>query len=213
MVQVLSSRENKKLYELLVSKSGLIMPVSFDVLKAFTQEEISVFCHKHAVYRLPVLELLDFLKTEIGDRIAMEIGAGNGCIGRNLGIKMVDNHMQTFPEIRDHYKLMRQPTITYGNDVQRMDAIQAVKKYRPEVVIGCWITNKQKGGLTIADMYGIDEEMLFSNGVKKYIMVGNLLTHFDKVLLSTTTHTVYQFPWLVSRSMSRDKNIIFVFEK
>lgn len=209
-----AKQENTVLSELLLTDKGNITPVPFDILNNFTQEELSLFCLMHGVYQLPLVELIQFLRVEIGGRSALEIGAGNGCIGRSLGIKTSDNHMQLIPEIRNYYEnIVRQPIVKYGKDVENLDAISAVKKYKPEVVVACWVTHLYKPGMEVGNPLGIEEELLFANGVKKYIHVGNTDVHSQKPILSKMKYRTYQFPWLVSRSMNRDNNIIYIFEK
>ncbi len=200
--------------ESLMIHDGKIIPVPFESLKGFSQEMLSIFCHKHALYQLPTTELIDFLKNEIGDSSVIEIGSGNGCMGRSLGIKMADNYMQTWDDVKFTYGLTGQPTITYGSDVEELDAISAVKKYNPKTVVACWVTHKYEEGMTAGNMYGIQEELLFENGVEKYIHVGNHTNstgHPLKPILSKYPVKMLHFPWLVSRSMSRDKNTIYIF--
>lgn len=213
---IISARLNYKLVELLVTTNGAITPVPFHLLSEFTQEEITTFCHRYALYQVPTVELILFLIQQIGNSRAIEIGAGNGCIGRHLGIKMYDSYLQERPEIKQYYEeVMLQPTISYGKDVINMDGMEAVKKYQPETVVGCWITTKNPHGYSIADVSGIEEPLLFQHGVKKYIHVGNALTHAAKPLIfgPTIKCTEMHFDWLLSRSMSRVHNVIYIFEK
>ena len=72
----------------LMLRDGKIIAVPFNSLNKFPQEQISLFCHKHALYQIPTTELIDFIKNEIGCAQVIEIGSGNGCMGRSLGIKM-----------------------------------------------------------------------------------------------------------------------------
>ena len=208
---VLNNNIDIKPLEDLILRDGKIIPVPFDVLNQFPQETLSLFCHKHAIYQLPTTELIDFIKNEIGDLSVIEIGSGNGCIGRSLGIKMTDNKMQLRPEVKMIYDLQRQPIINYGGDVEELDAIRAVEKYYPKAVVACWVTHKWREGMSVGNMYGIEEEQLFENRVEKYIHVGNELTHSQKPILTKYQVQRYQFPWLVSRSMSREQNVIYVF--
>lgn len=213
---ILSSNIDLTPLESLMIKDGKFIPVPFEALKGFAQETISVFCHKHALYQMPTTELIDFIKNEIGDSSVIEIGSGNGCIGRSLGIKMTDNKMQQWDIIRAQYELSRQPVITYGNDVEEIDALEAVKKYKPEVVVACWVTHKWKEGLSAGNMFGVEEELMFNNGVKKYIHIGcdsPTTGHQIKPILNKIPVKKLKFPWLVSRSMSRDLNTIYIFEK
>jgi len=122
--------------------------------------------------------------------------------------------MRSNAEVVAYYTLMGQPVTEYPDDIEEIDAIAAVDKYKPEVVIGSWITHKytveraKLGG----NMYGVDEEYVLQS-VKKYIMIGNDHVHRLKPLLELYPHEEYYFPWLYSRSMSGKPNVIFVWEK
>lgn len=208
---ILNNVDIKPLEDLMI-KDGKIIAVPFEELNKFSQEELSVFCHKHAIYQVPTTELIQFLKSEIGDLSVLEIGSGNGCIGRSLEIKMTDNKLQLRPEVKIMYDIQGQPIIKYGEDVEELDAIKAVEKYCPQSIVACWVTHKFKEGMAIGNMYGIEEELLFELGVEKYIHVGNENTHGQKPILITHPVKKYKFPWLLSRSMKREDNIIYIFE-
>ncbi len=110
------------------------------------------------------------------------------------------------------YAQARQPTVQYGADVEALPALTAVAKYQPSTVLGCWVTEKYLPGKSVGDMHGIDEgQMLRFPGVKKYILVGNWLTHGDKQILATVPHRTHHFDWLFSRSVSKDQNCIVIF--
>lgn len=212
---------NQDLTELekLVIKNDLIIPVSYKELKQFTQEQISMFCHVHAIYQFPTTELIEFLKQEIPDlESSIEIGAGNGHIGRNVGIKMFDSKLQDEPLMKVHYGSLKIPTIKYGKDIIKMDGIAAVMAYKPKTVLGCWITGKIPGGVSISDIEGIDEVRMFKHGVTKYVHVGNLNTHRLKPTIleflgAKLNFKQIQAPWLITRSMSYKQNIIQIFTK
>ncbi len=212
-LNLLNNVDVSPLEDLLI-RDGKIIPVPFSKLKDFSQESISVFCHKHALYQVPTTELIDFLKSEIGNLPSIEIGAGNGCIGRSLGIMMTDNKMQDLPHIKLLYSMQGQPTVKYGNDVEEIPAIDAVIRYKPKIVVACWVTHFFQEGMTAGNMYGIKEEELFDNGVEKYIHVGNespTTGHTNKPILFKYPVKKYKFPWLLSRSMKKELNTIFIF--
>ena len=194
-------------------KDGKIMPISYQVLKTFSKEQLATFAHKYAIYQYPTVELLAFITSEIGDhRQAMEIGAGNGCFGRSLGIRMVDNYQQEMPQVKEMYDLAMQPTIKYGKDVEKIGGNEAVLKYKPKTVLACWVTDKWDNATKSGNYWGVKEEDLFNNGVKKYIHVGNDKTHLVKPILKKIKHKKYYFPWLITRSLSTEANSIYVFE-
>ena len=194
-------------------KEGKVQNLPYEQLNRFSQNDISVFCHKHAIYQLPTAELINFIQKHIGGESAIEIGSGNGCMGRSLGIPMTDNKMQSLPEIKAYYELMGQPVIRYGEDVEEIDAISAVKKYRPKVVVASWVTDKYREGMQVGNAMGIEEELLFENGVEKYIHIGNENVHEQKPILSMFPVRKFKHKTIISRSMSREKNIVYIFTK
>ena len=202
--------------ESLLIRNGKIVPQSAATLLPFGQNALSLFCLTHGLYQLPTTELITFLQKEIGGKAAIEIGAGNGCIGRALRIPMTDNKMQTWPQIAEYYKSLQQPTVNYGSDVQEMAAIPSVQHYKPKVVIACWVTHLLKPGMTIGNAHGIDEEMMFGYGVEKYIHVGNKSVHEMKPILKRAKDfdiDVLHPDWLLSRSVRKDENCIFIIKK
>lgn len=194
-------------------KNGKLIPISYyELNNDYTQEQISLFCHKHAIYQILTLELLDFLKNEIGDD-CIEIGSGNGAIGNALNIPMYDNFMQERADIKLTYAMMGQPTIVYGDNIINLAANEAVKKVKPKTVLGCWVTQLYKEGISEnGNMYGIDEIEIFEQ-IDKYILVGNEKTHGNKDLFKKYKPKEYQPHWLISRSMSRSLNKIYILDK
>lgn len=191
-----------------------LVPVPASDLARFPQTLLSQFCLEQAFYQLPTTELIDWLSSTIGDRRAIEIGAGNGAVGRALGLVLTDSYLQdgTNRVVAEHYARFKQPLITYGADVIKLPAVMAVAAYCPQVILGCWITHL----MTPQDPYsgnpwGVDEEK-FKGRAEQYVMVGNTKTHADKPILKKFPYEVYEFDWLYSRSVSKETNRIWVFD-
>lgn len=186
-----------------------VMPAAF--YEQFTQEEISAFAVRNGFYLLPTLELVNWLQEMLGGADVLEIGAGNGVLAAALGARATDNYMQTWPDIVSHYAMLRQATVQYGPNVENIDAHDAIEKYRPEVVLACWVTHRyqaeehHRGG----NMFGVDEGRVLS-GCRTYLHVGNARTHAQKPLL-TQAHRNYRPAGLVSRSMSPGDNVVWVW--
>jgi hypothetical protein len=70
-----------------------------------------VWCAARARYGLPTVELVERLREMIGGRRALEVGAGQGDLGRLLGIPMTDSAQQTTAEMRAYYQ-MRSPALS-----------------------------------------------------------------------------------------------------
>lgn len=211
IMSFLKNQDISPLEEILIS-DGKIVPVDYQQIEDFPQELISLFCVKYGIYQVPTTELIAFLASEISGLDTIEIGAGNGCIGRALNIHMTDNMQQNWPEVKNFYEALRQAICNYGDDVEEMDANDAVLKYKPECVVGCWITEKWSPGDKKGNMYGPNECKMFVDGIKKYIMVGNTNTHAGKKLERIYKPKKLKFPWLISRSMNKNDNLIYIFE-
>lgn len=175
--------------------------------------KLRLWCHEYARYGLPTVELVQWLKSFIGDRKAIEIGAGSGDLCFHLGIKGVDNKQQTWPEVQMAYVAMGQPTIKYGAWVETSDAVDAVRKHKPDIVIGSWITHwfdprdPDAGG----NMFGIKEQDILSLA-DTYIMIGNLSIHGKKPILKIP-HREWQFDFVKSRAMRPTLDRIFIWSK
>lgn len=184
-------------------------------LKQYDHKHLQVWCHNKARYNLPTQELVEFVRSVIGGRSAIEIGAGMGDFGRALGIPMTDSHQQTTPEMQLYYAALGQPTIQPPPEVEKLDAIEAITKYKPQVVVAAWVTQLYQDGDTPArigsSVYGVDEAWLLDH-CETYIFVGNERVHKDKRILSRE-HRRFHFPYLVSRAFDQSQNVIWVWGK
>lgn len=199
------SHINKQAFE-----NGLlkVMPLSF--YKALDENSLKLFMLNHGIYVIPTTELIDWLNENINET-AIEIGAGLGTIARALQIPITDSRMQEFPDVKLIYNMGGQPTIKYPSDVEKLDYKEAIEKYKPKTVIGCFITHKHKSGMSTGNMYGVEEEYILKN-VQRYINIGNLQTHKDKPILKEKS-TEYNFDWLITRSNDQSLNRIWVYDQ
>lgn len=184
-----------------------ILPASF--WANTTREERALFGVRHGLYCFPTIELVEWLKRTIDDRSAIEIGAGSGALAKALGIPATDNRMQEWPQIQAIYASAGQPVVTYGDNVEMMDAHQAVAHYQPDVVVAAWVTHRydpqrpQAGG----NVYGVNEASLLRR-VSEYLFIGNRATHEGKPLWSRQPIEYVEGPMLVSRAMTDAPNFV-----
>lgn len=178
-----------------------------------TTAERALFGHRYGLYSFPTVELVDRLRVLIDGRSAIEIGAGHGVLADALGIPGTDNRMQEREPYRSIYARGAQPTVPYGPSVVRCDAAGAVRRYKPQVVIGAWITHRfdamrrDVGGNEI----GVDElDVLGHCGT--YIFVGNEHVHRHSRLW-TRPHGIEYPPWLYSRAHNGSPDFIAVWER
>lgn len=186
-----------------------IMPAAF--YRDTKVNERALLGVQHALYGLPTLELVAWLKSEIGERNAIEIGAGHGALGTALGIPTTDSFMQENAEVAALYMAAGQKTIAYGRNVVRLSAEDAVIGYRPQVVVASWVTHKfredrrEAGG----NMFGVDEEKLLDS-CDTYIFIGNEQVHRNKSIWSRPHRIIYP-DWLYSRAHNGTRDFISVW--
>ena len=207
---ILEAADISYLEHILVGADGYMNTIPFAAVRGIPQNDISLFCHAHAIYQIITDELVEFVGNEIGELSAIEIGAGNGCLGRALGIPLTDSKIQEEAQLKRFYKEIGQPPICYPPDVKKLDALDAVKILKAEAAVGSWVTHKYKSHLRDGFFGGVDE-MVLSKRLKKYIFIGNAQTHKNKEMLRFCKPVEYRFEWLVSRSVNRSENIIWVF--
>lgn len=219
-MSILSPRDASYIDAILLNEEGRLKPVPSAVLATIPHDDLRYWCNRKAVYGLPTTELVAWLGERIAGRTAIEIGSGNGCLGRALGIPRTDSHVQATPKMRLIYTLQGQPVITYGTDVEQLDAVEAVQKYRPQVVIGQWVTQyispdepPPPGG---GSVYGIKERVILADPVvEEYLVVGNLLIHGAKSILQDPPQgwkvDAVAAPWIWSRASEPMANCILIW--
>jgi hypothetical protein len=164
---------------------------SIDFYRSIPESDIQLFCLKNAFYCLPTLELAEFLKERIGDRKALEIGAGNGYLAKYLDILATDSYIQNDPIMKKFYEMVvQQPIVKYGNNVKKIDGNSAIVKYKPDVTIACWVSQKIEIDRTknYKDLRVDEEEIIKNTG--EYIFIGNENTHKNKTILKLPHETI-----------------------
>ena len=136
---VLENTDISYLENILIGTDGLMRTIAFADVRDFSQNDISVFCLKYGIYQIITDELVEFVGNEIGELRAIEIGAGNGCLGRALGIPLTDSKIQEDAQLQKFYKSIGQPPVIYPPDVKKLDALVAVKVLRAEAAVGSWV--------------------------------------------------------------------------
>jgi hypothetical protein len=195
-------------------KDGLLEPVPSSVLDHVPPEHVMMWCVRNAVYQLPTIELIDWLREHTGIEKgfgAIEICAGKSGIGRALGIKATDSYVQVAdPALQVYYAMFNQPIVEPPEYVERMEANEAVQHYKPNVVVGAWVTQRWLSEADEeANVYGPLEEEWVDAGTT-YIHIGNIGVHSKKRILSRP-HDRYQYPWLRSRAHDPSLNAIWVW--
>lgn len=193
--------------------NGLLKVVPTKNFELLTSNQLQLLGYLFSIYCFPTTELADWLKKNCDLSKAIEIGAGHGALARYLKIPATDLKVMEFPEVQTYYQVMGQPITNYPDDIIKLEAIEAINFYKPETVIGCWVTQKWDPDDPDRDgsIFGIEEEQILKM-VKRYIMVGNRDVHSSKRILKFP-HKEFSFPWLYSRAKNHLNNVIYVWEK
>lgn len=187
-----------------------ILPAEFWA-KTSTNERV-LFGHYTGIYSFPTIELVARLKEIIDGRAAIEIGSGNGVLAEALGIPATDSHQQAKNKgTSKAYEEQGFVTVPYGANVEQLNAYDAVRKYKPQVVLACWVTHKfdpnqpwRKG-----NEFGVDEADIL-NQVDEYVFVGNLgpkVMHKQKPIFNRPK-TIEQPGWIYSRAHDHAKEAL-----
>lgn len=146
---------------------------------------IRLFLHEEALYSIPTEEVVEFIDELIGEHTAIEIGAGHGLWGRELDIPLTDSKLQERPEVKLMYLMAKQPLIKYPQDIIKLRASDAIKRFKPHTVFASYFTPICEGAKYMeGDEVYRDDERLFPNwGVKRYIKIGSINTHGNNPLM------------------------------
>ena len=206
--RVISTSEIRKV----VMDGRKMRVLSYSEWARFSWEEIRMLLHETATYVVPTKELIDYLAGLIVGVKAIEICAGNGYIGSNLGIVMTDSYQQQDDKFTCmYYDLMKQPRIKYPASVIKLEASRAVRRMNPHTVIGCYATHKWREDTQSGNDKGVDFGDVFSK-VQRFILVGNLQTHNDNPLMQLP-HEEVVLPGLLTRAADQSLNRIFIWNK
>ena len=196
-----------------MDQNGHLKVSRAETLKDTTPQERGLFCLLNGMYSLPTQELVNFLHSRIDGRVAIEIGAGTGTLAAALSIPATDNRQQEDGEIKAFYDLIRQTTVPYGDHVEKLDAASAVAKYRPQVVIACWVTHLYDPAHPCAEgsETGVNEAAIIAS-CDEYIFIGNEKVHQHKPIWALP-HEKLTPSWIYSRAMNGSKDFIGIWRR
>ncbi|NJI25823.1 hypothetical protein HBI98_01255 [Aeromonas veronii] len=219
---VLPNEDISELESLVMERHGIPRVVGAEVFDRFSENQRMRLMVKHGLYVFPTIELADWLVAECCWQSVMEIGAGNGALAKHLGVRATDNysqapdyrpepkHQQLWLQGQEAMRQMGQAFVTYGGNVERREAMDAVIKHKPEVVYGLFITHKYRAGDKDGNVFGVEEDKILRRA--DYIMVGNAYTHRNKRILSLPHHE-HQLTGLITRSRDQELNRIWTWKK
>ena len=174
----------------------------------FSWDEVRRFMHEYPIYVLPTKELIDKLRELTSGFKTIEIGAGSGNIGRNLGVRMTDSYLQDRKDIKFYYEVHGQPVIKYPKEVWMAEALNAVWSLKPDCVFGCYVTHYSEEGP--GSSWGVRFDKILPK-VKRLILVGNDHIHNANPIMGLP-HQVIRLPGLITRNEDREADAIYVWE-
>jgi hypothetical protein len=201
----------QKYDRIILDERGIIKLQPANFYKTLDYTDLRVWCLCRAIYLIPTLELIDWLKDNFNINKTIEIGAGNNYLYHHLNIKGTDNYSEQIPKVKLTHEILNQPSTDPPSEVEKIDAIAAIEKYQPETVITAWMTLKCEDpeDVDAGHFYAPDENEILNTGVN-YIHIGNQEIHGNREITSKPHETFY-FDWLVSRGKYPEKNCIYVW--
>jgi hypothetical protein len=184
-----------------------VLPASY--WASTTPAERGLLGHRYGLYSFPTTELVEHLRGIINGRSAIEIGAGHGVLAEALDIPATDSREQERPEYQALLALQGQPTVSYGPNVIECHASRAVRRFKPPVVIGCWVTQNwdpKRPDQVDSKIDGIDEEDIIRR-CEMYVVVGNEHIHRNKRIWQRR-HQIEYPPFVYSRAMNGSRDFI-----
>lgn len=218
-----SESELAEMDRFLLDEDDRIRPLPADYVRGkFRHSALRCWLQARGRYLLPTVELVIWLRGTLGGQAgfpefssALEIGAGCGDLGYRVGLRMTDSYMQQLSAMRLLYGLIGQKVTEPPSDVERLDGVTAVRKYKPHTVVAAWVTQLWRHGDTErgvgACSHGVDEQQLLTL-CRRYVFIGNEGTHKDKRILAEP-HNTTRPSWLISRAKDPSKDVIWTWER
>jgi len=202
---------------------GLVVPVPVETVDAIDKDKIRLYCHKKGIYGIITDELIDYINVQFfseGTQNVIAVGSGLGTLGRALGIPVTDSRLQETPEMRAMYAISGQPVIRYPSDIQTLEVIQAIAKYKPTTIVGSWCTQIYRKGDEEeeigSNMYGFDfYKILNRTTVTRIILYGTETIHGLFRIVNDPDYKVirHKGDFMRSRTADNNNNTIFVITK
>ncbi len=101
-------------------------------------------CREHNIFQLWNKEYIETLASEIkkliGEDLAVEVAAGDGMLShwlREHGINIIASDNMSWHEKGERHD--RDQPVKTQSEVEKLDGVAAVKKYKPRLVIASWV--------------------------------------------------------------------------
>ncbi len=179
---------------------------------SIARQDLQTWCHYRNRYVLPTVELVDWLKTRINGRRAIEIGAENSDLAYYLGIPAIGSypglHSTAYTTVLFPGQI---PTRVIMSDAHQIDIMQAIYELRPEVAIGAWIPDKFTNNFYGYHKYAPNDYQIIQN--TEYIHISSEKLH-SKLKIREFPHEIFKPVGLISREVSSPPDdVIYVWKK
>lgn len=162
-------------------------------------------------YILPTVELVNWLKTKIDGRRAIEICAGSDDLAYHLGIRAIGSYVGFYASGYAVPLFPGQIPTLVVSPVPQMDAMQAILELRPEVAIGAWIPDKFADNFGGRSKYAPNEYQIIQN--TEYVHIGCDSIHGRSPLLGFPHETIKVLGLVSRTNSSPPDDVIHVWKK
>ncbi len=196
-----------------LTKNGTLILRQASFYDSLDPNALRMWCHLTGRYGLVTEELVDWIRSFIAGRPAIEIGSGCGDLAWHLNIMPTDSRIMEQADVKLYYEFYGQPLTAYPEWVAKLEALDAVAIYKPQVVIASWVTQliTEADELGTGSMYGVDESELLRTGVT-YIFIGNEKVHCKKRIMAQP-HKSYALPFLRSKAEQPELNRVWIWNQ
>lgn len=187
--------------------------ISFKDYNRYSKSAWSYACQtifgNYQIVTKELIQFLHYLMDQLNYNKAIEICAGHGTIAKELDIIATDRYLTE--ELSAFYNAINSKSVKYPNFVEKLTASEAVHKYKPDLVISSWATQKfvSKKKTPMGSVYGVDKHRLLKD-VRHYIQISNENIHGNDLINGKMKYEI-KADWLASRSLDQDLNSIYIF--
>lgn len=210
----------REMHEYLTDENGETKILPAEEWLRWGKNNLGAYLSYYNLWTVPTLELCDILDDEIGDLSGIEICAGLGIISKELNIKATDSYLKVSEEYINAIGQTEQ--MHYPSYVEKIEASEAVDKYKPECVLGCyavprWSEERAKqyylatGKELHGSIKGVDYDYILPK-IKKLILVGHKELYCQHPFFKRK-HRIIVNKNVLTRHSVNGQSYIYIFEK
>lgn len=213
-----------QLAKLVKEENGKLLPqiVPANEILKLGDHNRQVLMSQLGLYVWPTVELYNFFNKNIDSKTSvLELGAGNGVLGKTLGWNSTDNFSQSnqFNARNENERQYNEialmnlrscniAPVNYGDNVINIDAYDAVRKYKANTVLGLYLTDVTQNEFTINLV-----DALMGENTETFYLVGNMDTHYKKSPIFELKHEIIELEGLVVRHRQNELGRIFKWDR